>query len=973
MDRVPLLARRWLLPPVFDDDRQSHQARILWVVLLLTVLVSPLHFVSAYLDPSHASRFLSVGVFILSLGGVLFWLTRAGRTGLASWLCISLSWALATWAIVTSGGVLAVASLSYLVFIVLAGQLFGVRGGLVMFGLNVVTAVLIEIAEATGHLPPSYPKTRSVTLVQTIYHMATIVALQAVSAKSVSDALAKAHREIDERRAAEDSLRASEGRLRAITSTIPGVVYLFRVSPDGQMAATYVSEQSEAILGFASDIERPFDRFAELVVPECRETFMSSIVKAVSARLEWKYEGRLRKPSGEIIWFNGQSSAVWMEGEDVVYSGVIVDVSQQRRAEEERARLAAILECTNDLVGTATPDGCMSYLNAAGRWMLGLDESVDIASCPVARYHPEWAFKVVSTEGIPQALAKGVWQGETAILGPGGREIPVSQTIMAHRSPAGDLQYMSTIMRDVSERRRAEEALARANTLMEAVIKQAPFAVHVLEGSLNNIRVVIENAESERIMGERVEGRAGIDAGSSGGLDVRFFGLDGEREIPLARTPGPRALLGETIVNEEFLFRYPDGRTLVVEASASPIRDREAQILAAVVTFHDITERKRAEHELRKLAAVVQRSKELVNLAEPDGRMAFLNEAGGQMLGIPPEHAGDHGVFEVISEEYHAVVRNEVLPALMRGETWEGELQYRNLQSGHLTDVYAMGFTITDPATGRLSYLVNISHDIGARKKAERELRFANAILRTQQETSPDGILVVDDKNHIVSHNQRFADMWGIPAELLEAGIDEPVLQLVASKVVDPEAFVSKVRDIYERRGECFQDEVMLVSESTFERHSAPMLDREGKYYGRVWYFRDITDRKRAERELLAAQQRLGDIIDFLPDATLVIDRDKRVIAWNRGSGAVDRREQGRGSRSDDLFVEFLRRPSVHPDRHRPGPERRDQEAIPHARAERQHGVRGILRSQGLGRQGCVLLGNGEQTVRRGRQRGRGR
>ncbi|HET6521027.1 MAG TPA: HWE histidine kinase domain-containing protein [Geminicoccaceae bacterium] len=135
------------------------------------------------------------------------------------------------------------------------------------------------------------------------------------------------------------------------------------------------------------------------------------------------------------------------------------EVAERRRAEEHHARLGAILEATPDLVSTATPDGQVLYFNGAARRVLGLPERGDLPEWRIARGHPAWALELIRSEGIPTAMRDGYWRGEAAVLGHDGREIPVSQVIIAHRDPDGAVAYLSTIARDISERQRAEEAL----------------------------------------------------------------------------------------------------------------------------------------------------------------------------------------------------------------------------------------------------------------------------------------------------------------------------------------------------------------------------------------------------------------------------------------------------------------------------------------------------------------------------------
>lgn len=133
------------------------------------------------------------------------------------------------------------------------------------------------------------------------------------------------------------------------------------------------------------------------------------------------------------------------------------DISQRKEAGRERDRFAAILEATPDFVGMADPEGHNFYLNAAARAMLGIGKDQDIKGRMVSDNHPDWAIRIILDEGFPTAIEKGIWRGETAVLGPGGQEIPVSMVLLSHASPDGKVEYLSTISRDITERKRAEQ------------------------------------------------------------------------------------------------------------------------------------------------------------------------------------------------------------------------------------------------------------------------------------------------------------------------------------------------------------------------------------------------------------------------------------------------------------------------------------------------------------------------------------
>ena len=153
--------------------------------------------------------------------------------------------------------------------------------------------------------------------------------------------------------------------------------------------------------------------------------------------------------------------------------------------------------------------------------------------------------------------------------------------------------------------------------------------------------------------------------------------------------------------------------------------------------------------------------------------------------------------------------------------------------------------------------LSRIEHEIAEHKKSGDEIIFQNILLTNQQEASIDGILIVNEQGMVLSHNHRFEEIWGIPSELLATKNDEQLLQSVINKIVNPEEFLQKVRYLYDNKGETSRDEITLVNGHVVDRYSSPLSGEDGKCYGRIWYFRDITESKQAEADRLKLEQQL--------------------------------------------------------------------------------------------------------------------
>jgi len=147
------------------------------------------------------------------------------------------------------------------------------------------------------------------------------------------------------------------------------------------------------------------------------------------------------------------------------------DITKRKRAEQTQARLVAILDATPDFVAFAdAKDTHVLYINPAGRNMTGVGAQEDVTRLKIADVHPEWTNKLFRDEIIPAAIRDGVWTGECAFLNRDGREVPVMMVLLAHKSPSGEVERFSTISRDITDRKRAEQTLRDAYAQTERLL-----------------------------------------------------------------------------------------------------------------------------------------------------------------------------------------------------------------------------------------------------------------------------------------------------------------------------------------------------------------------------------------------------------------------------------------------------------------------------------------------------------------------
>ena len=286
-------------------------------------------------------------------------------------------------------------------------------------------------------------------------------------------------------------------------------------------------------------------------------------------------------------------------------SKIVRDITGRKQAEAARDRLSAILESTTDLVSIADLNGRLLYLNGAGRNLLGVGIEEDITLTAIAEFFPHPSSHPTLTVGIPTAAREGTWSGEAVLLSRDGREFPVSQVIVAHKSSGGRLQFYSSIMRDITPLKRVEEELFQSRETLRRILDHIPQRVFwkdrdsvylgcndacALDMGLKGSGEVIGKTDfdvSWRIMAEsyRADDRSVMD------LDSPKMSFE---------EPGIAA----------------DGSPSWLRTNRIPLHDMHGRVTAILGTYEDVTESKLAKLEIERLNAdlelrVAQRTEEL--------------------------------------------------------------------------------------------------------------------------------------------------------------------------------------------------------------------------------------------------------------------------------------------------------------------------------------------------------------------------
>lgn len=348
--------------------------------------------------------------------------------------------------------------------------------------------------------------------------------------------------------------------------------------------------------------------------------------------------------------------------------------------------------------------------------------------------------------------------------------------------------------------------------------------------------------------------RRGYGAAEVQGLNVTDWDAQLSREGLKERL---RTLVGGSAVFET-RHRCKDGSIFDVEVCATGVQIDGEPLIFCVT--RDITERKQAEQALReseqRFRELAENIHEVFWMSDPENtRIIYISPAYETIWGRSRETLYDSPASWL--EAIHPEDKERIIHTRThRASAIPHESTYRIVRpDGSVRWIRDRGFPVHDEQ-GAVVRFAGIAEDITERKRTEEARARGLSLMAAALESTADGILVVNTEGKIETFNRLFARMWHLSEEVLASKEDARALQCALDQLTEPEKFLEKVHYLYRHPEEESFDRLVFKDGRVFERYSRPQLIG-GKVAGRVWSFRDVTERRRAAEELEEANRQL--------------------------------------------------------------------------------------------------------------------
>jgi len=604
-------------------------------------------------------------------------------------------------------------------------------------------------------------------------------------------------------------------------------------------------------------------RFRSHIVPEDLERWDQYFVTLKKTDEKLTTTMRLMRADSSV--FTARLESIRLKSSDGLSIRVAIsDISDLIMAETElktsgdRIRLQArMLDAVGDAVIAVNPDHKIIFWNKAATLTYGWTSEEVLGHDTITVTVPELSKD--SAREILSKLSQGEsWSGEFLVRHRDGHQFPVYVTDSPVFDDNKDLIAIIGTSHDISRQQmiqdvlqQNEEDLIRAHELLEAVTKGTDVIIAVQDV---NLRYIYFNeaykAEIKQLTGKD------LTLGTS--MEELFCDLP--EELKRSKKTWQKILDGRNL-NHMAEFFDSLGNRKVYHVLHTPIRDARGKIIGAGEIAYNVTKHVQTEEKLRETKEYLDNLITFANAPiivwNPQFCITRFNHAFEHLTGRRAEEVIGQPVQLLLPKE-HVNAAMDLIRKTTEGERWESvEMPILHRNGGIRIVLWNSKKIESEYRKRSVEYAdmnVILQQEIWQRKASDTLLKNTLSLLHASLESTADGILVVGNEGKITSYNQNFITMWNVPPALLENGEEQNVTNFFMPQLKNPAGVLANSKDLNAHPGRESFDMIEFLDGRIFERYSKPQKVGD-TIVGRVWSFRDITDRKHAEEKLVSSLQ----------------------------------------------------------------------------------------------------------------------
>lgn len=678
--------------------------------------------------------------------------------------------------------------------------------------------------------------------------------------EQISQTNTQLQQEILDRVAIEQQLKASEQFLNNILNAIPDPIYVKNQQHQwiaiNDAFCQYLGRSRSELIGKS---------YRDFFSQEQADTFRQKDELVFSLNTSSEIQETLTDTAGNTRFLSAKKSTfVDADGSKILVCA-IRDITDRHHSQQQLLRLKAILEATTDWVGMADSQQRTIYLNRAAREMLRVGKDSDLAGLSISDVTSPKSIDTITNFGIPAACRDGVWSGETIWQTLDGEEIPVSQVIIAHKSENGEVEFMSTIARNITNRKRTEQTLQQNLQMLD--LASDALIIRDVEGTID-----FWNQGAEKMYGWTKKEAVGKCTHT---LFHTIFPQPLETIL---------ALLEQREYWEGELIHTTNYNTSITVFSRWTLqRDDRGNPKAILETNNDITERKQAEIEKQRLISIVESSSDFIGMSTMEGEPFYLNAAAIKLVGLNSlEELKTKDTREFFFAEDLKQFTEEIRPFVMENGYWRGEFRFKHFGTGESIPIDYSLFTVKHPETDEPIGLATVTRDISDRQRTEEMLRDRERLFKAIFDQSFQLVGLLKPDGTILEANQTAIDVGGTPREEIigKNFADTHWWQISPESQQKIQAAIVQAAN-----GELVRYEADVLTADgtvlTVDFSLKPIEDDNGKVVLLIPEGRDISDRKALERELIVRQARFDAFFAAAPAGMFITDDQLQFIQFN--------------------------------------------------------------------------------------------